>query len=60
VSGRVHEDAYGKLEVSFEDMGEQRLKNITRPVRVFRVVPNGPAGLLGKKSIAASSLDGGR
>ena len=50
VSGRVHEDAYGKLDVSFKDMGEQQLKNITRPVRVFRVVPNGPAGLLGKKS----------
>jgi adenylate cyclase len=50
VSGRVHEDAYGKLDVSFEDMGEQQLKNISRPVRVFRVVPNGPAGVLGKKS----------
>src|SRR5499427_8791789 len=50
VSGRVHEDVYGKLDVSFEDMGEQQPKNITRPVRVFRVVPNGPAGLLGKKS----------
>ena len=50
VSGRVHEDVYGKLDVSFEDMGQQQLKNITRPVRVFRVVPNGPAGLLGKKS----------
>jgi adenylate cyclase len=50
VSGRVHEDAHGKLDISFEDMGEQQLKNISRPVRVFRVVPNGPAGVLGKKS----------
>jgi adenylate cyclase len=50
VSGRVHEDAYGKLDVSFVDMGEQQLKNIRRPVRVYRVVPNGPAGVLGKKS----------
>jgi adenylate cyclase len=27
----------GKLDVTFEDAGEQQLKNIARPVRVFRV-----------------------
>jgi class 3 adenylate cyclase len=37
VSGRVQEDARGKLDVSFEDAGEQQLKNIERPVRVYRV-----------------------
>ena len=37
VSARVQEDARGKLDVSFEDAGEQQLKNITRPVRVYRV-----------------------
>ena len=37
VSGRVQEDARGKLDVSFEDAGEQQLKNIARPVRVYRV-----------------------
>ncbi|MBM3524801.1 MAG: adenylate/guanylate cyclase domain-containing protein, partial [Alphaproteobacteria bacterium] len=37
VSGRVREDAAGKVEVGFEDSGEQRLKNIERPVRVYRV-----------------------
>src|SRR5690242_4558153 len=39
VSGRVQEDAEGKLELAFEDAGEQPLKNISRPVRVFRVTP---------------------
>ena len=39
VSGRVHEDVQGKLEVSFEDAGEQQLKNISRPVKVFRARP---------------------
>jgi adenylate cyclase len=39
VSGRVHEDVQGKLDVSFEDAGEQQLKNISRPVEVFRVRP---------------------
>ena len=37
VSARVQEDAAGKLDLAFEDIGEQELKNIVRPVRVFRV-----------------------
>ena len=37
VSGRVQEDVHGKLDIAFEDMGEQQLKNIARPVRVYRV-----------------------
>jgi adenylate cyclase len=37
VSARVQEDAAGKLDLAFEDMGEQQLKNIARPIRVYRV-----------------------
>jgi adenylate cyclase len=37
VSARVHEDAAGKIDVAFEDLGEQHLHNITRPVRVYRI-----------------------
>ena len=37
VSGRVQEDVNGKLDIAFEDAGEQALKNIARPVRVYRV-----------------------
>src|SRR5215472_2676703 len=37
VSARVQEDAAGKLDLAFEDMGEQSLKNIARPVRVYRI-----------------------
>jgi adenylate cyclase len=37
VSARVQEDASGKLDLAFEDLGEQQLKNIARPVRAFRV-----------------------
>ena len=37
VSARVQEDAAGRLDLTFEDMGEQSLKNIARPVRVYRV-----------------------
>jgi adenylate cyclase len=38
VSARVQEDAAGRLDLTFEDIGEQQLKNIARPVRVYRVV----------------------
>jgi len=38
VTARVQEDASGRLGVAFEDMGEQALKNITRPVRAYRLV----------------------
>ena len=37
VSARVQEDAAGKLDLVFDDLGEQQLKNIARPVRVFRI-----------------------
>jgi adenylate cyclase len=37
VSARVQEDATGKLDLTFDEMGEQQLKNITRPVHVYRV-----------------------
>ncbi len=44
VSGRVQEDAFGKLDVAFEDIGDQQLKNIGRPVRVYRVSPSSQGG----------------
>jgi adenylate cyclase len=43
IAGRVLEDIQGKLDVVFEDAGEQRLKNIIRPVRVYRVRPGAGA-----------------
>ena len=38
VAARVQEDAAGKLDLAFEDIGEQQLKNIARPVRAYRVI----------------------
>ncbi len=37
LSDDAHRLVRGKLDVVLEDAGEQRLKNIARPVRVFRV-----------------------
>src|SRR5262252_4521915 len=41
VSARVQEDVTGRLDLTFEDMGEQGLKNIARPIRVYRVRADG-------------------
>jgi TolB-like protein/class 3 adenylate cyclase len=37
VSEDVYRHALGKLDISFDDMGSQQLKNIAQPVRVYRV-----------------------
>jgi adenylate cyclase len=37
VSNTVHDHVRDRLPFAFEDLGEQRVKNITRPVRVYRV-----------------------
>jgi adenylate cyclase len=56
VSARVQEDAAGKMDLAFEDLGEQQLHNISRPVRVYRigtgVAPRSALPLPDKPSIA--------
>jgi len=37
VSNTVHDQVRDRLPFAFEDLGEQQVKNITRPVRVYRV-----------------------
>jgi adenylate cyclase len=37
ISEDAHRQVRGKFDVTFEDAGEQQLKNIAQPVRVFRV-----------------------
>ncbi len=43
VSGTAYDHLQGKLECSFEDWGERQLKNIARPVRVYRIDADGTA-----------------
>ena len=35
VSGSVREQVHGTLDVHFDDIGEQQVKNIARPIRAF-------------------------
>jgi|SRR6266851_5194042 len=45
VSGTVRGHIGDRLPYAFEDMGEQRVKNIARPVRVYALRPEGIAGV---------------
>jgi adenylate cyclase len=44
ISGTVRDHIGDRLPFAFEDMGEQSVKNIARPVRVYALRPEGAAG----------------
>jgi len=41
VSGTVFEAVHNRLEVAFQDMGEQAVKHVSAPVRVYRIKAGG-------------------
>jgi TolB-like protein/class 3 adenylate cyclase len=57
ISSAAYDHVRGKVGVSFADLGEQNLKNIARPVRVYAVAPDGPspATLAERASLGANS-----
>jgi adenylate cyclase len=67
VSDKVYEEVRDRLDVAFEDLGEQEVKNIDRPVRVWRwsgaegaestVTASEPLQLPDKPSIAILPFD---
>jgi adenylate cyclase len=46
ISGTVFDQLSGKLDVGFSYLGEQKVKNIERPIRAYRVVLNPEANRL--------------
>ena len=68
ISGGVHDQVRDRLDLAFEDMGEQEVKNIARPIRVWRwpavgaeesapAARGGPLPLPDKPSIAVLPFD---
>src|ERR1700757_5022498 len=53
VSGTVRDHIGDRLPYAFEDMGEQSVKNIARPVRAYAFRPEGAAGF---PTVSASSV----
>jgi adenylate cyclase len=43
ISGSVRDHVGNRLDLTFEDLGEQTLKNIERPIRVYSVSLDGPS-----------------
>jgi len=43
ISDDTYRQVRGKLDLNFQDSGEQELKNIARPVRVYQLRPDAPA-----------------
>ena len=52
VSSRAQEDGLGNLDVVFEDMGDQQLKNISRAVRAYRIQLSGVLQQSERQSLA--------
>jgi adenylate cyclase len=52
ISEKVYSEVEGKLDVDFEDRGEQQLKNISRPVRVYAVRAGAHSALSDRLSAA--------
>ncbi len=52
ISDRVYGDIRGKIDVGLDDLGDQELKNIPEPVRVYRILtgPDAGSGTLRKAS----------
>jgi adenylate cyclase len=50
ISGTVYEQIRDKLALGYQDLGDQQVKNIARPVRVYRVLPEAGAAALAKKT----------
>jgi hypothetical protein len=54
--GRAADQVRDKLDIAFEDMGERELKNIARPVRMFRVRVDASANAEAPRSAGRATL----
>lgn len=59
ISGAAHDQIRDKLPITFDDLGEQPVKNIARPVRAFALSPQAIAGAPvlppGKRAVPAAA-----
>jgi adenylate cyclase len=53
VSESVHDQVAGEIDLGFEDLGPQDLKNISRPIRVYRIL--GDMAGLSESLVAAAA-----
>jgi adenylate cyclase len=58
VSSRVYDDVRNRLDTLFEDGGERSLKNIARPVQVYRWTPAATGSSTAGQSVKATARPG--
>jgi len=58
ISSSVYDQITGKLDLGFQDIGEQALKNISRPIRVYRVSGTAPPARPAPQPAAPSRKSG--
>jgi adenylate cyclase len=56
ISQNVHDQIQNKLDIAFRDAGEQRLKNIERPVHTYHVLLNGRKEATSSKSLKQNRI----
>ncbi len=56
ISSTVREQLTGKVNLNFRDAGDQWLKNIDRPVRVFHAVPSTDGPMASPRPAASAAL----
>jgi TolB-like protein len=52
----VRDQIRDRLDYAFEDMGEQQVKNIARPVRVYALRPESASGAPMDRSLSSASI----
>jgi adenylate cyclase len=57
ISANVFEQVQNRLELSFEDLGEQQLKNIPQPIRAYRVDIDGLVAAAPEQPVDAQLME---
>ncbi len=55
ISHQVYEQVQGKLELGYADIGEQRVKNITTPVRAYRLLLDPAYAIYSKAALVVTA-----
>jgi class 3 adenylate cyclase len=53
ISGKVYEEIKGRFEIQYDDIGDQTLKNISQPVRAYRITVSGAPAKETKHGVAS-------
>src|SRR5882762_6600824 len=56
ISEKVYSEVEGKLDVGFEDRGEQKLKNISKPIRAYAVCTGAHSAPIEKLGAAQTAI----